>query len=134
MFAIFWIYDIDFMPRDTVQAALALMANMLLGLGLGVLNAPIAAAIPFWMVGYSLLIIVSWMASGVLFVPDAMPEPARTYLSYVPMLQGIEWMRSAYYQGFGEGILDRGYLISFGIVSLFIGLALERLVRGKMLQ
>jgi capsular polysaccharide transport system permease protein len=78
--------------------------------------------------------IIFWLASGVFFVPDAMPEPARTYLSYVPMLQGVEWMRSAYYQGFGEGILDRGYLISFGVVSLFIGLALERLVRGKMLH
>lgn len=43
-------------------------------------------------------------------------------------------MRSAYYEGYGAIILDRPYLISFAIVTLFIGLALERLVRGKMLQ
>jgi capsular polysaccharide transport system permease protein len=134
MFAIFWACDIDFMPRDTVQAALALFAMMLLGLGLGVLNAPIAAVVPFWATGYTLLIIVFWIASGVIFVPDALPEPARTYLSYLPVLQGVEWMRSAYYEGFGAGILDRSYLVSFGVVSLFIGLALERLVRVRMLQ
>lgn len=134
MFAVFWFFEIDFMPRDVVQAALALMANMLLGLGMGVLNAPIAAALPFWIIGYSLLTIFFWISAGVFFVPDALPEPARTYLSYLPTLQGVEWMRSAYYQGYGAGILDRAYLVSFGVVSLFIGLGIERLVRGKMMH
>ncbi|MGO9006992.1 MAG: ABC transporter permease [Beijerinckiaceae bacterium] len=134
MFAIFWAFGIDFMPLDIVQASLALLAMMLLGLGWGVVNAIIAAAVPFWVTGFFLLQIILWMASGILFVPDALPEAIRTPLSYLPPLQGVEWMRSAYYEGYGAIILDRPYLISFAIVTLFIGLALERLVRGKMLQ
>jgi capsular polysaccharide transport system permease protein len=42
-------------------------------------------------------------------------------------------MRSAYYEGLGANILDKPYLIYFSVVTLFIGLVLERLVRGKIL-
>jgi capsular polysaccharide transport system permease protein len=133
LFAILWAFDIDFMPLDIVQAALALLAMMLLGLGFGVVNAIIAAAFPFWITGYALLAIILWAASGVLFVPDALPEVIRTPLSYLPPLQGVEWMRSAYYEGYGSSILDRQYMISFATVTLFVGIAVERLVRGKVL-
>jgi capsular polysaccharide transport system permease protein len=133
MFAIFWAFGIDFMPRDIVQASLALLAMMLLGLGWGVINAIIAAAIPAWFMGFLLFQIILWLASGILFVPDALPEAIRTPLSYLPTLQGVEWMRSAYYDGYGASILDKLYLIAWGIVTLFLGLALERLVRGKMM-
>lgn len=61
MFAIFWAFGIDFMPLDIVQASLALLAMMLLGLGWGVVNAIIAAAVPFWVTGFFLLqIIYGW--------------------------------------------------------------------------
>jgi capsular polysaccharide transport system permease protein len=132
--AIFWAFGIDFMPLDLVQASLALLAMMLLGLGFGVINAIIAAAFPFWITGYALLMMIFWFASGIVFVPDALPENIRTPLSFFPPLQGVEWMRSAYYEGYGATILDKTYLISSALVTLFIGLALERLVRGKLLQ
>ena len=134
LFAIFWALGIDFLPVDVVQASLALLAMMLLGLSFGVVNGIIAAAFSFWVTGYALFMIIFWIASGILFVPDALPEVIRTPLSYLPMLQGVEWMRSAYYEGYGAIILDKTYLISFAIVTLFFGLALERLMRGKLLQ
>ncbi len=132
LFAIFWVVGIDFRPLDVVQASLALLAMMLLGLSFGIVNGIIAAAIPFWITGYALFMILFWISSGILFVPDALPEAARTALSYLPMLQGVEWMRSAYYEGYGGAILDKSYMISFAMVTLFIGLAFERLLRGKM--
>jgi capsular polysaccharide transport system permease protein len=134
LFGMFWALGINFMPLDIVQASLALLAMMLLGLGFGVVNAIIAAAIPFWITGYVLFMIISWAASGVLFVPDSLPEAIRTPLSYLPMLQGVEWMRSAYYEGYGTAVLDKPYLIAFGSTMLFVGLTLERLVRGRLLQ
>jgi capsular polysaccharide transport system permease protein len=134
LFAIFWAFGIDFMPIDLVQASFAIMAMLLLGVSFGVINGIIAAAIPFWVTGSALLQITLWVASGVLFVPDTLPIQLRAWLSYLPTLQGVEWMRSAYYEGYGGSILDRTYLVSVAMVSLFIGLALERLLRGKMLQ
>ncbi len=125
LFAIFFAYGIDFMPRDIVQASLAMLAMMLLGLGMGVINAIIAAASPFWVTGYALFMIIFWLSSGILFVPDTLPEAARVALSYLPWLQGVEWMRSAYYDGYGASILSKGYLVSWGVVTLGLGLALE---------
>jgi capsular polysaccharide transport system permease protein len=131
---ILWYFGIDFTPRDPVQASLALLAMMLLGLGFGVLNAIIAAVFPFWVTGFALCTIVFWFSSGIFFVPDAFPEAVRRPLSYLPWLQGVEWMRSAYYDGYGNGILDRIYLTAFGAITLCVGLIVERLVRGKMKQ
>ncbi|MGD1037839.1 MAG: hypothetical protein ABR878_11725 [Roseiarcus sp.] len=132
--AIFWAFGIDFMPLDVVQAILALLAMILLGLAWGVVTAIIISAVPALMTPFFLFQVVLWLASGIVFVPDALPEAARTPLSYLPTVQGVEWMRSAYYDGFGGTILDKPYMISFAVVTLFIGLTLERLVRGKMLQ
>jgi capsular polysaccharide transport system permease protein len=132
--AIFWGYGIDFMPADVVQAASALLAMMLLGLGFGVINGIIAAAFPFWITIYALSMILFWISSGILFVPDALPEAFRVPLSYLPYLQGVEWMRSAYYDGYGSVVIDKTYLVAVGAVSLFAGLIFERLVRGRLRQ
>jgi capsular polysaccharide transport system permease protein len=131
---IFGLLGIDFAPIDLVQACLALGASMLLGLGFGIVNGVITGLAPFWMVGFQLFTVMLWLASGVIFVPDALPDFARYWLSFNPALQGIEWMRSAYYEGYGSGILDKSYLLFFAVLMLFLGLGLERLLRGKMLQ
>jgi capsular polysaccharide transport system permease protein len=133
LFTIFWALGIDSMPRDVVQASLSLLAMMFLGLGFGVIVAIITGAVPMFFTAYALCMILMWFSSGIVFVPDALPEVARSALSYLPWVQGVEWMRSAYYDGYGSSILDKSYLVSFAAVTLFLGLALERLVRGRIL-
>ncbi len=134
LFGFFWSAGIDFMPLDIVQASLALLAMMLLGVGMGMINAIIAAAVPFWITGYALLMVIMWFASGVVFVPDSLPLSAQEILSYFPPLQGVEWMRSAYYEGYGAAILDKGYVVSFAVCTAFAGLAVERIARGRLLM
>lgn len=129
-----WAFGIPFWPQDVIEAFCAMFAAILLGMGLGVLNGVIVMAFPMWMTGYSLLMIGIWAASGVMFVPSSLPEPARTLLSYNPALQIVEWMRGAYYEGYGEHLLSRTYTIGFGIVSLALGLVLERVMRGSILS
>jgi capsular polysaccharide transport system permease protein len=133
VFGIFSALGIDFMPRDIVQASLALLAMMFLGLAYGVVNAVVIGAFRFWIFPFILTQIVLWATAGIIFVPDSLPEVIRTPLSYLPTVQGLEWMRSAYYEGYGATMLDKTYLISFSIVTLFFGLVLERLMRGKIL-
>src|SRR5262249_26131909 len=128
-----WFAGIDVWPRDVVQAAFAFGASALLGVGAGLLNGVIALAAPIWMTVYALFLMVIWASSGIIFVPDALPAFLREPLSYQPVLQATEWMRSAYYEGYGDQVLDRGYVISFGIVMIFLGLLLERATRGHML-
>ncbi len=128
-----WFAGIDAMPRDIVQAVCALGVCLLIGLGFGLLNGVIALAFPPWFTAYTLFTIVLWLSAGILFVPDALPAVARDILAYHPLLQVIEWMRSAYYEGYGNLILDRGYVVGVGVVSVFLGLVLERAMRGHLL-
>jgi capsular polysaccharide transport system permease protein len=133
LIVIAWFFHVDAMPRDIVQAAYAFGAAILLGLGFGLLNGIIALAVPMWFTGYALFNIVLWVTSGVWFVPDALPDSVREVLAYHPVLQVIEWMRSAYYEGYGGLVLDRSYAITIACVSIFLGLVLERAMRGHLL-
>jgi len=128
-----WFVGIDIMPRDTVQAACAFGAAILLGLGFGLFNGVIALAIPGWFTGYALISICLWVTAGILFVPDALPSGLREILAYQPVLQVVEWTRSAYYEGYGGLVLDRPYVIGYACATIFLGLLLERAMRGHLL-
>jgi len=128
-----WFAGIDAVPRDIVQAVYALGACVLLGIGFGLFNGVVALAFSPWMTGYILVVIILWAASGIVYVPDVLPALFRQILSYNPTLQLVEWMRSAYYEGYGNIVLDRGYVLGFAVVSVFGGLLLERAARGQIL-
>ena len=134
LIAIFIVSGIDCMPLDVAEAFYALAASISLGVGVGMINSVIAAAMPFYMTLYMLIIIILWAASGVVFVPDYLPEFIRVPLSYNPILHGVIWLRSAYYPGYGTLTLDKTYLIAWAIGCVCAGLVLERLVRGRLLQ
>lgn len=129
-----WSFNIPIAPQDMAEAFSAILAAILLGLGMGVLNSVIMMVFQMWMTGYALMNVAVWASSGVMFVPSAIPDPFRTWLSYNPALQVVEWMRAAYYEGYGEHLLDRTYTIGFGVVTLALGLILERLLRGHVLS
>jgi capsular polysaccharide transport system permease protein len=132
--ALLWVAGVDVVPRDIVQAAYALGASMLLGFGFGVINGIISLALPYWTTGYAFVIIILWVTSGILFVPDALPEEFQRIIALNPILHGVEWMRSAYYDGYGSRVLDKGYILAWGFGSLVLGLLAERYARGRLLQ
>ena len=116
-------------PVDCVQAACAYGATLLLALGMGVLNGAITLVLPLWNLVFVLFIVLAYISSGILFVASNMPEQIRTPLSYNPLLQCVEWMRVAYYADYPTLVLDRGYVLKVGLVSLALGLLMERIVR-----
>jgi capsular polysaccharide transport system permease protein len=132
--AVLWLAGADVVPRNILQAAFAFGAAMLLGFGFGMISGIITLGMPYWMTGYALLVIVLWLTSGILFVPDALPENFRRIIALNPILHGVEWMRSAYYDGYGSQILDKGYLLAWGVGTVLIGLVAERFARGHLLQ
>ena len=126
---------VDVKPPRPQEAMYALLACMLLGLGFGIVNGVIAGIFPFWFTPFALFQMVLWIASGVIMVPDELPEGMRYWLSWNPALIGVEWMRSAYYEGYGLGeLLDKRYMLGFATASIFIGLVMERTMRGRILQ
>ncbi|WP_234905976.1 ABC transporter permease [Affinirhizobium pseudoryzae] len=121
-------------PWDLSEAVEAYFATLLLAVGVGVLAGVIVMFSPFFATIYALMMILVYIGSGTLFVISSLPDVLSTPLSYNPVVHAVEWMRVAYYPTYSTKILDKEYLIGFGMTSLFLGLLLERVLRGKMLE
>ena len=117
------------MPASPNEALYAFGATIFLAIGMGFLNGVIAFVVPMWIMVYTLVIVLSYVSSGILFVASNMPEQFRTPLSYNPLLHCTEWIRTAYYSDYPTLVLDREYVLRFGLVTLTAGLILERLMR-----
>lgn len=127
------ILDINFWPRNIVETFCAMGASVTIGVGFGILNGVIAMAFPFWAVIYILITILLWVTSGVVFVASNLPENVKEFAVYHPTLLIVEWVRSSYYDGYGDQLLDRVYVIKFGLTLIFGGFLLERLMRGYLM-
>ncbi len=125
-------FGIDVAPQNWAQAAYALGSSFFLGFAYGVLSGLIGLAFPAWITGSTLVAIILYLLSGIFYVSDSLPLVFRYYLSFNPLQQDVLWMRSAYYEGYGQD-LDKVYAVSFAAVLLFYGLTLERLFRGRFL-
>lgn len=129
MASILFVLNVPIAPDDVVQASCAFGATLLLGFGIGTLNGVIVLKLPGWSIAYLLISIVMYVTSGVVFLPESMPEQAKWYLSWNPLLHCIEWIRQSFFSAYTSTILDKTYVFGIGIGCLFIGLLAERLLR-----
>ncbi len=121
-------------PSDWTEATLAFLSTILLAVGVGVMAGVITALVTFFSTIYALCLIVIYISSGTLFVVSALPSQIAYALSWNPVVHAVEWMRSAFYPTYNSQVIDKPYLLSFGLGALFIGLTLERLVRRIALE
>jgi len=121
-------------PFDLVAATSAFAVVILLAIGTGIWVGVIAAIFPFAATLYALFMIVIYISSGTLFVVSALPVQLSYALSWNPVLQGVEWMRTAYFLGYPDQVLDIPYLLGFALGSIFFGLLIERLLRPWLLE
>lgn len=134
MFLILWAVGDNPVPYNIEEAVSAYLAVILLSVGVGCLAGVIVMLSPFFATIYALSMILVYIFSGTLFLISDMPDAIAIPLSYNPVVHAVEWMRVAYYPTYSDKILDREYLISFGLVSLFLGLFLERCLRMKIME
>jgi capsular polysaccharide transport system permease protein len=129
-----FILDIDFMPNNYSDAVLAILATIYLGFAIGFISAILYKLIRAWMAALIGLMILGYVASGAIIPIGTLPEWLRKLLWFNPIVHCVEWLRAGYYDGFGEGILSRAYLLSYATALIFIALVAERAVRGRLLQ
>lgn len=122
-------------PAEPVEAAQAILAATYLGIGLGFLNLLFARVLgAFSLIFFNLLIIGSYLFSGVYLPVSAMPDNMRDYVRYNPIYIIVEWMRSAYYLGYEAEPVNKLLVIGVATVCLAIGLVGERYLRGKFVS
>lgn len=116
---------IDVFPPNYMEAMLAYVAALMFGIGFGAVNVGVVSFFPGWIMGFMLFSILMYMVSGVFFMPSMLPAEIYDILKYVPTVQIIEWMRSAYYPEAGLEV-DKFYTIMFALSMLSVGLLFQR--------
>lgn len=131
---ILWIAGADPWPVDLERAVLAYLCVIFLGYGVGTLVGVLGLFLPFLVTLWQLLSICFYIASGTLFVASNLPDSASRALSYNPLTICVEWMRTAFYESYSDKLVDPFYVISCGTIALILGLGIEKLFRGRLLE
>jgi capsular polysaccharide transport system permease protein len=131
---ILYVFGVEVMPIYPEQALLAIFATIYLGFSIGFLGAVFYKVIKAWIVVVIVTLIIMYVTSGAFLYPAALSPKIQYYMSWNPLFHSVEWLRSAYYDGYGNDILDRGYLIGFASLNLFAGLVAERVIREVVLK
>lgn len=75
---------------------------------------------------------ISFPLSGAAFMVDWLPVKAQQFILLVPMVHGVEFIRSGYFGGAVRAHYDLGYLTSVCLCLTLLGLLLERAVSKEL--
>ncbi|SCB50950.1 ABC transporter permease [Rhizobium lusitanum] len=131
---VLWCTGANPTPVDPAQAVLCYLSTVLLAVGVGTLAGVLVMMFELFVTVYALLCILFYISSGTLFVANQLPSSLAVPLSYSPLIQSVEWMRTAYFENYSDSLVNRGYLVIFGLTCLLLGLGLERLFRRRIME
>ncbi len=118
--------------RDPARIFEALGLSLLLGYGLGAVCSALNLMWPTTARVVPLILRVMFFVSGLFFSVDAMPVTAQRYLFFNPLSHLIESLRAGLSTGFSSRFVYLPYVFGFVLVTLFLGLLLERYSRRFM--
>lgn len=107
-----------------ILAGVALAAT--LGFSLGTLNAYLFEAMPAWERIWAIANRPLFILSGVLFLPDAVPDPYAEWLLYNPLVHVIGMLRAGVYPSYGAIWVDVGFVLEVSAMMLIPALVLLR--------
>lgn len=119
-------------PEAPETAAAAALATFALGFGVGLVNATAMALWNSWLYFYTMATRPLYIFSAIFFAIDQVPSGLQYWMSWNPVLHAVLWFRTGFRADYASPLLDQGYLISWGIATLFIGLCLMRVTRPRL--
>lgn len=102
----------------------ASIAASLLGLGVSLFNNVAALRFPIYEQLFNIINRPLFLISGIFFLPDALPSPARDIVLFNPLVHVVMLFRSGFYPEYRAIGLDMFYLYTVAFSVLFLGLAL----------
>jgi capsular polysaccharide transport system permease protein len=124
----------EFAPRDPLGFMMSLVLTLYLGFAWGAYNALIAHLFHFWAVAFNLMFPLLWIAGGIVYNVHGVPTQYAYLLSFNPLLQCIEYIRYAYYDGYPDDLLDVWYVFWFATCFLAATFVFERTFRRQLLS
>ena len=114
-------------PAAPLAVLEAFFGLWLVGIGFGLVTSVVGELVPELGRIIKLIMMPMYLISGVIFPIAAVPQPYRDWLMLNPVAHGLEAARlgfSPYYHAIPE--LSIAYIYGFALVSIFLGLLLQR--------
>ncbi len=134
LFSLAFMLSIDLMPTNKYALVSGVLATVLLAISFGFFNNIASSVFKMWHIVFIFSIIIMYFSSGVIINISVFPHEIQEIISYNPLFQSVEWLRSAYYEDSYSEFLSKAYLVKLSMVLLFFGLMGERFLRGKLLS
>lgn len=132
MLTIFYIAGLPSVPNQVELCLAAMFFVWTFAFGIGICNAVMIHFFKSWDHLFANVVRALYFTSGIFYSPIDMPDWIRDILVWNPLLQGVDWFRSAFYSIYEPNWLDRGYLVMWACAMLMLGLGMERSLRRKL--
>lgn len=122
------------LPEDIFRVTLVSSLVVLMAFGIGLINAAVRRKYPAWGIMFNVATSPLLFISCVFYTLESIPGQYRAHLAWNPLVHGIEGIRMGYYLNYRSSLLDLTYLLWWGIITVLLGLLLERFTRSVELQ
>lgn len=126
LIVIFISFDFMSPPKDILSVIIAWSLLGWFGIGLALCVGSLSERSEAFQRVWSASSFPLFTLSGAVFMVDWIPEPARTYLLWVPMIHGTEMLRHGFFGDVIKTYEDPLYLITVNLCITFIGLMLVK--------
>jgi capsular polysaccharide transport system permease protein len=133
-YGVFIWMDLALSPAHPIELVMDIAATILLGFGLGTTSMILQSVWRAWGTVDRMIARSLFFASGIFYQVEYLPSYIRDVLVWNPLVHAIEWIRYCIFPNYFTQILDREYLLAWGLISTVFGLGMERLLRAWLLE
>ncbi|MFG1205874.1 hypothetical protein V5F79_02565 [Xanthobacter flavus] len=119
----------DVMPAYPAAFLGSLIAAWVLGIATGLIFGNGGALFPGLLMLGNLLGPLFWITSGIVYLPDLLPERAREAVSYFPLCQAVDMLRFSFYPEYYSSFYDPYKIYPTLLFMVLFGSALVPIVR-----
>lgn len=106
----------------------------LLGWGIGLVNCAAFGMVPVWEMVWSIATRPLFIASGVFFTYESMPQAVQAILWYNPLIHIVALVRSGFYPSYHPDYVNLTYVSVWVLVTMAFGLMLLRRYHRELLN
>lgn len=117
---------------DRILIALGMAA--ILGFGIGVLNCVLLGLFPVWEQLWAIIMRPMFLASGVIFIYEDMPQMVQNILYFNPLLHVTGEMRAGFYPMYNPEYVSRSFVLAVALIPSALGMLLLRKHHRKILE
>lgn len=119
----------DVTPANPAAFLGSLIAAWVLGIATGLIFGNGGALFPGLLMLGNLLGPLFWITSGIVYLPDLLPERAREVVSYFPLCQAVDSLRASFYAEYYSSFFDPYRLYPTLLFMILLGCVLVPIVR-----